>query len=516
MFRRLLLVGSVLIAALAFFFTQGETPQRAPYTAGRNKTALFFVNKEHGLSNVHVATASALLEHYPDIDVHFASFSELASKLDRVSRFSRKKTPEARDIIFHKLRGASYADAVHKAGKRIDNIPHPPGAAGIGHLCRDIQTWIAPWTVQDHLALYGELVSLIDEIDPAVVVLDPLFRPGLDATRDKNRLHAIITPNTVLDNFLGDQPYGSMFWKYPAMASGFPFPVPWRKIPENIYLNMRFIYSVVMMPDLAAKRKDLREHGLKDPINFFAMYRADVPWVSVSAEGATIQADFIPSNVTTTNPIVLSVAPAAEQDFEMVEWLKKAPTALVNLGSSVIWSETQATTMAQAIAHVLDTTGVQFLWKFNKLGDYSDDFLLPLQPHIDSGRLKMQNWLTVDPTSLLETGHVVASVHHGGANCYNEAIYAGVAHVILPQWADLYQYAALAETIGVGVWACRSTSPGWTVDELTRGLLKVLDGGEASVTMRDKAEKLGQTMQAGEQGRDVAARKVAELAYAGE
>ena len=119
------------------------------------------------------------------------------------------------------------------------------------------------------------------------------------------------------------------------MGSGFAFPVPWRNIPENIYLNIRFIYSVLKMPDLAAKRKKLREKGLKDPINFFDMYRDDVPWITVTAEGASIPVDYIPSNVTITNPIVLSAAPAVEQDPALVDWLKKAPTVLVNLGSTV-------------------------------------------------------------------------------------------------------------------------------------------------------------------------------------
>jgi hypothetical protein len=78
--------------------------------------------------------------------------------------------------------------------------------------------------------------------------------------------------------------------------------------------------------------------------------------------------------------------------------------------------------MTQAIAQVLDKVDIQFLWKFNKFGNYSDDVFLPVKKHLESGRLKLERWLTVDPTSLLESGLVVASIHHGGANCYNEAV----------------------------------------------------------------------------------------------
>ncbi|KAL6362449.1 hypothetical protein LRP88_03731 [Fusarium phalaenopsidis] len=409
MFKRLLL-GSLLIAALALLFAQ-DSPQRPTPIQGRNKTALFLVNEEHGLSNVHIATASALLEKHPDIEVHFASFSKIASKLERISHFAQKHNPESRGVVFHKLSGPSYADSIQQVGKSLDNIPHPPGMAGIDHLCEDMQLWISPWSAEDHFSLYQEMQAIINDVEPAVVVLDTLFRPGIDAARDMNRLHAIISPNSVVDNFLGDQPYGSI------MSSGFDFPVPWRNLPENIYLNMKFIYSVVMTPGLSAKRKILREKGLKDPINFFSIYRQDAPWISMTTEGATIPVDYIPPNVTLAGPIVVSAAPAEEQDPKLVEWLKKAPTLLVNLGSSV-----SASIMGEALATLLDKTDVQVLWKFNKHGDYSDDIFAPLKPHLDSGRLKMEKWLTVDPTSLLSSGYIAASVHHGGANCYNEAI----------------------------------------------------------------------------------------------
>jgi hypothetical protein len=85
----------------------------------------------------------------------------------------------------------------------------------------------------------------------------------------------------------------------------------------------------------------------------------------------------------------------------------------------------------------------------------------------------------------------------------------------MPLWADLYNYAVLVESIGIGVWACRNTSPNWTVGELALSILKVVDGGKASLSMRNKARELGTRIQASEKGRDVAARKVSELAHSG-
>lgn len=85
----------------------------------------------------------------------------------------------------------------------------------------------------------------------------------------------------------------------------------------------------------------------------------------------------------------------------------------------------------------------------------------------------------------------------------------------MPLWADLYNYAVLVESIGIGVWACPNTSPYWTVDELALAILKVVDEGKESLLMRNKAKELGDRIQASEKGQDIAARKVAELAHAG-
>lgn len=86
---------------------------------------------------------------------------------------------------------------------------------------------------------------------------------------------------------------------------------------------------------------------------------------------------------------------------------------------------------------------------------------------------------------------------------------SGVPQIILPQWANLYGFAALAETIGVGVWACRQTNPGWTVDSLTQITLKLVDGSEASISMRETARQLGATVRSRGKGRDIAAHVVA-------
>lgn len=87
-------------------------------------------------------------------------------------------------------------------------------------------------------------------------------------------------------------------------------------------------------------------------------------------------------------------------------------------------------------------------------------------------------------------------------------------HVILPMWVDLYTFAALSETIGVGVWGCKKTSPEWTAECLEEALLATVDGRRAATSvMQEKARMLGEEVRLREKGRDVAAREIAKLAY---
>ncbi len=159
------------------------------------------------------ATSSALLENFPDLDIHYASFPDVRRKLESISSFARVRTPAASDIVFHELKGLTFAQALAKEGR---NFISPPGWTGIASLAEHIQLWISPWSIEDHVEILKELGAIIDEVDPAVVVLDSWFRPAIDITRDKNRQHAFITPNTLVDHFLGRQPLRKMFWKYPA------------------------------------------------------------------------------------------------------------------------------------------------------------------------------------------------------------------------------------------------------------------------------------------------------------
>lgn len=249
------------------------------------------------------------------------------------------------------------------------------------------------------------------------------------------------------------------------------------------------------MPAVATKIQYLKDHGISKPLNFFNAYQKDNLFITQSAPSLDFPLSVIPANVAAVGPIYLSTAPAEEQDPELATWLAKRPTVLINLGSHFNYDEPLATAVVGAIRRLFDETNVQVLWKFNKRplkinGTlYDDAFLHPVSPEVSSGRLRLSRWIPIDPATMLETGHIVLTVHHGGANCMHEAFGTGVPSVVLPIWVDCYDHAQRAEMLGVGVWGNRKGVLEWTSEELGESMLRVVKG-ESGEGYRRRAREL--------------------------
>lgn len=142
-----------------------------------------------------------------------------------------------------------------------ESIIATPGHEGIKLISRNMDRYLCPWDAQEHYDILLEVQGIINEVDPALVVLDTLFTPAVDATRNLNRLHAFASPNPVSDSFPDRSPWGQVLWKYPAFSSGFPYPVPWRLIPQNVLMVLRMGLAIAHLPEITARRAFLASRG---------------------------------------------------------------------------------------------------------------------------------------------------------------------------------------------------------------------------------------------------------------
>ena len=182
---------------------------------GKNNTVLFLVNANHGYTNVHLATAHTLLERHPSVKLHFGTFEKMRERVRRIEESGARANPEAQGVPFHLMPAEDYVDALRTHGiMSLEEMIVPPGMAGNRYLSKNFRWIFSPWLQDDHLAIYRRCRELIDEIDPSLVVLDPMFRPAREAVADAKRLYAVVSPMT-LEEFLTNQPWGKWIWKYP-------------------------------------------------------------------------------------------------------------------------------------------------------------------------------------------------------------------------------------------------------------------------------------------------------------
>jgi hypothetical protein len=214
-------VGFALLAALASrIFTylrpaSDDDSDLPNYVQGKNNTALFFVNSNYGFSNSHLATAHALLEKYPGVKLHFATFDKLEPKLRRVEAHARATTPSAQAVSVHLLRGSDYMEAVEASGFiGEDNMSFKAGLEGHRHFTDNIRWVMAPWEDEEHVDIYHQCVEIIKEVDPAIVVMDQMFRPALEATQEQRRLYTVVSPNA-FEPFIMDQGIFAWLTRFP-------------------------------------------------------------------------------------------------------------------------------------------------------------------------------------------------------------------------------------------------------------------------------------------------------------
>lgn len=87
----------------------------------------------------------------------------------------------------------------------------------------------------------------------------------------------------------------------------------------------------------------------------------------------------------------------------------------------------------------------------------------------------------------------------------------GVPQLLLPMWADCFDFAMRAEYRKIGVYGNRKAHPWIDGDELATAFKRVLGDGEEAKMIRENARKLGEEKRK-KPGRECAAREIARLA----
>ncbi|PHH88863.1 hypothetical protein CDD83_6953 [Cordyceps sp. RAO-2017] len=489
-----------------------------------SRKVLFLTNIENGESNVFLATSQALLELDPDIEIHFATFRGFEESIIKTWQQTRQTAPRAKPIIYHEIKGKSMLEGVKNcfaSGRehyeRQDNMPesftYPLRFSTTIRAIRDTVSIFLPYSGSEFFEIFSSVLEIISQVSANLVVVNSLMTPALTACFHLRVRSMCLSPNTIKDFAAQSQPFTTRL-RYPALFSGFSYPVPWTQVPLNLFYNLYAGVSWITSKNRKEAQEQLRSEAgasLVTPLDLVCRIPRNL---KILVSGLP-ELDFplaLPSHIFPCGPIVRKSASVSDVDTDLEAWLARGPTIYINMGTLFRTTETQAIEIAKALQIVLASTKeqksvvsrFQVLWKLRKsqndqAATASHGVHDILGHDIESDRVRIVDWIAVEPISVLQTGHIICSVHHGGANSFNEAVIAGVPQVVLPQWIDTYDFAHRIELLGIGRLGNRTTKPQIIAPDLARELLDILQGDSAE-EIRKRANAFAKVCKAGGEG----------------
>ncbi len=182
------------------------------------KKILLATNSEYGQANVFLAVAHSLQALDSDVHIHVASFAPISEGVLCASEYSTQCTQNAQPWQFHLLDGPGHLEALRakqRSAQVEDALQKPPNLVSTTKVLSMLMSVMLSWNGPEFVQVYKSFVSIVDEVQPDMIVVDSLLSPVLTACRHLKFSHLILSPNTLKDFAAALQPRGAMFWKYP-------------------------------------------------------------------------------------------------------------------------------------------------------------------------------------------------------------------------------------------------------------------------------------------------------------
>ena len=222
--RTLLSVLAAVFALVAVYSSRSPAPSiTKPFVRGRNNTILFLSNDDLGLANAMVATSYALLTKHSDLEIHYGTHRRFQSPLSNVNEAAHDNKALSKPVTAHIFHGKDYEDSILELMTDPLEVYHKTGWWNLEGFLRTLTLALQPVEPEQYLSTFKQCLALIEEIDPAVVVVEPLFSPGIDAVRMMRRREVMLSPSALQDTLGQFQPNGEVLWKYPAYVARSPY-----------------------------------------------------------------------------------------------------------------------------------------------------------------------------------------------------------------------------------------------------------------------------------------------------
>lgn len=186
---------------------------------------LILTNIERGEANIFLATARALLRKDPTVELHFSTFPGLEDDVTSVSKEVQLDHPDAKQITFHAIRGPSMAEGlftfakaagiVHKYGLP-ESFTRPLQFRNTQRAIKDAVPIFLPYSTSELSDVVLSILEIVRSVSPDLVVVDSLMTPALTALYHLKVPFTCLSPNSIKEFAVKDQPHAAALWKFPA------------------------------------------------------------------------------------------------------------------------------------------------------------------------------------------------------------------------------------------------------------------------------------------------------------
>lgn len=188
------------------------------------RRVLFLTEADLGQSNIFLAVCDTLGRMGANIDIHLASTSALEAPFRQIIEDVRAATAAPNSTLpppsmtFHKIPGTAFSEQLASKPEMVRRVFNLKKAGPIEtprtikFLVHDV---LATWSGPELVAFHGALKEIITAVDPHLAVCDPLFCRGMTAVVAAKRKCVVLSPNSLLEHSMADQPYGGALWRYP-------------------------------------------------------------------------------------------------------------------------------------------------------------------------------------------------------------------------------------------------------------------------------------------------------------
>ncbi|GAB1204834.1 hypothetical protein APSETT445_003497 [Aspergillus pseudonomiae] len=286
---------------------------------------LFLTFSELGQATVSLAVAHEFLIR--SYDVHIGSFAPLEPAVSKLNARAAYLSSVTNRATFHPITGPPMIEAnawfdIRTDSFHVHNVGFRAALDTYKHVLPAVAT---PWDGPQYMAIYQDCCSLMRTLQPAIVVLDPLFLQAVDACRMLEQRYVALSPNTFKE--LTRQPRLENLWKLPIFTLCGPILRPYAPVAEEdpelaswlgrrptvlVNLGSHVTYTIDVLKELMAGFRMLLDK------------RPDVQilWKIKPSSGTTLE-DIMPDNLRTA---------VAEGQVRVEPWLAVEPICILTSG----------------------------------------------------------------------------------------------------------------------------------------------------------------------------------------